>query len=82
MHATQGSLEHFLCERYCLYAATRKRLYRADIHHLPWVLQAAAAEVETNTMAQTAGFELPATADLMHFSRSLKVLVWAPERLI
>lgn len=82
MHASQGSLEHFLCERYCLYAATKKRLYRADIHHLPWTLQAASAEVELNTMALTAGLELPAAADLTHFSRSLKVLVWAPERLI
>ena len=81
-HAVPGSLEHFLCERYCLYAATRKRLYRADIHHLPWTLQAASADVELNTMAQTAGIDLPAAADLMHFSRTLKVLVWAPERLI
>jgi len=81
-HAVPGSLEHFLCERYCLYSATRKRLYRADIHHLPWVLQAATADVEMNSMARTAGMELPVTADVMHFSRTLKVLVWAPERLI
>ncbi len=81
-HAYAGSLEHFLTERYCLYAATRKRLYRAEIHHLPWSLQAAAVELELNTMAQTAGIELPAAPDLVHFSRSLKVLVWAPERLL
>lgn len=81
-HAVPGSLEHFLCERYCLYSATRKRLYRADIHHLPWILQAATADVELNTMAQTAALELPASPDVMHFSRTLKVLVWAPERLI
>jgi uncharacterized protein YqjF (DUF2071 family) len=80
--ARPGSLEHFLTERYCLYAASRKRLYRADIHHLPWELQPAAVELQLNTMAQTAGIELPATPHLTHFSRSLKVLVWAPERLI
>ena len=81
-HAHPGSLEHFLAERYCLYAVNRKRLYRADIHHLPWDLQPAAADLELNTMAQTAGVELPPTPDLTHFSRALTVLVWAPERLI
>jgi hypothetical protein len=33
-------------------------------------------------MTKTLGLELPAEADAMQFSRSLKVLVWAPERLI
>ena len=40
-----GSIDHWFSERYCLYAADNKgRLYRGDIHHLPWPLQAAAAE--------------------------------------
>jgi uncharacterized protein YqjF (DUF2071 family) len=82
VHASPGSLEHFLCERYCLYAATPRRLYRAEIHHLPWTLQAATAEMDVNSMTQTLGIELPQKPDLMLFSRSLKVLVWAPERLI
>ena len=34
---------HFLTERYCLYAAHRGELYRAEIHHPPWPLQAAEA---------------------------------------
>ena len=80
--ARTGSLEHFLAERYCFYSAHRKRLYRADIHHLPWSLEPANTNLELNTMVQTLGLELPMTADLTHFSRALKVLVWAPERLI
>ena len=81
-HTRPGSLEHFLTERYCLYTATRKRLYRADIHHLPWSLEPALAEIGVNTMAQTVGIDLPAQPDLMHFSRALKVLIWAPDRLL
>lgn len=81
-HAYPGTIEHFLTERYCLYTVSGKRLYRADIHHLPWELQAASVETETNTMAQTVGIELPASPDLKHFSRALKVLVWAPDRLV
>jgi len=79
--AYSDSIEHFLTERYCLYSVRGKRLYRADIHHLPWELQAAEAAVERNTVAVAAGIELPAQPDLKYFSRSIKVLVWAPERL-
>jgi hypothetical protein len=80
--ARRGSLEHFLTERYCLYSVNRERMYRADIHHLPWSLEPVEVELALNTMAQTAGIDLRASPDLTHFSRSLKVLVWAPERLM
>jgi hypothetical protein len=81
-HARPGSLQHFLSERYCLYSYNRKRLYRGEIHHLPWDLQNATQEIEHNTMAQTAGIELPLQPDLAYFSRELKVLFWPPERLL
>ena len=81
-HARPGSLEHFLSERYCLYACSRKRMYRADIHHLPWDLQPAEVAIEQNTMAQPVGVAIPPEPALAYFSRELKVLVWAPERLL
>lgn len=81
-HATPGSLAEFLAERYCLYAWNRSRLYRAEIHHLPWPLQIAEADVEVNTMAAPVGIEVPLRPDVMMFSRSIKVLVWGPERLL
>lgn len=80
--ATPGSLSEFLAERYCLYAWNRGRLYRAEIHHLPWPLQMADADLEINTMAAPAGIPLPERPDLMQFSRSIKVLIWGPERLL
>ena len=80
--ARPGSLEHFLAERYCLYAFNRGRLYRAEIHHLPWPLQPARYELRRNTMVQTAGLQLAAQPDRTNFVRELKVLFWAPERLI
>ncbi|MGZ4812829.1 MAG: YqjF family protein [Terriglobales bacterium] len=76
-----GTLEHFLTERYCLYAVEAGRVYRAQIHHLPWPLQAAEAEISRNTMAAAAGIRLPDSTPLLHFARALEVLVWAPERL-
>ncbi|HSY11766.1 MAG TPA: DUF2071 domain-containing protein [Verrucomicrobiae bacterium] len=81
-HARPGTLDHFLTERYCLYTATRKRLYRGEIHHLPWDLQTVDLELQENTMTQSQGLQLPTQPDLAYFARELKVLFWAPERLL
>ena len=80
-HARPGSLQHFLTERYCLYTVNRRRLYRGEIHHLPWDLQPAHFEVRENTMAKPLGLELGEPAEVASFSREQKVLFWAPERL-
>jgi uncharacterized protein YqjF (DUF2071 family) len=73
-NAEPGSLEWFLTERYCLYTFDRGELRRAEIHHPPWPLQAAEAEIETNTMAP-AGISLADPA-LCHFSERQDVLIW------
>jgi uncharacterized protein len=75
-----GSLEHFVSERYCLYTVDRGKVFRTYIHHLPWPLQDAEAEIELNIMAQASGIALPETKPLLHFARLLEVLVWWPER--
>jgi len=75
----KGSVEHFLTERYCLYTVRNGRVSRASIHHLPWPLQDAEAEIEINTMALPAGIELSQAKPLLHFARELEVLVWWPE---
>jgi uncharacterized protein YqjF (DUF2071 family) len=76
-----GGLEHFLTERYCLYAVRRREVFRAGIHHLPWPLQDAEAEIQQNTMAEAAGIALPTSGPLLHFSKKLDVLVWWPEKV-
>ena len=80
--AKPGGIDEFLSERYCLYAVTNKhRVYRAEIHHLPWPLQIAEVEVELETMREAAGLgAIEAGPPLFRFSKSLKVLVWGPER--
>jgi hypothetical protein len=51
--------EHFLTERYCLYTVDRDdRLRRADIHHAPWPLQPARADLAENTMTAALGIRL------------------------
>jgi uncharacterized protein YqjF (DUF2071 family) len=73
---SKGSLEHWLTERYCLYTVSANRVYRAEIHHLPWPLQDAEAEISENSMAGAAGIALPDRPSLLHFARKLQVLIW------
>jgi uncharacterized protein YqjF (DUF2071 family) len=75
--ASPGTLEHFLTERYCLYTTTRSGApRRLDIHHKPWPLQIADAQVTVNTMADAAGITLPAEPPLLHFAKRMDVLTW------
>jgi uncharacterized protein len=76
-----GSLEHFLTERYRLYTVHQRQVYAADIHHLPWKLQVAEAEIERNSMTEAAGISLSDEKPLLHFSKRMKVLVWPIRRL-
>jgi len=80
-NAPPGSIEHFLAERYCLYTAPGGEIQRTHIHHLPWPLQPAAAEIEVNTMAPSDGLVLPHDTPLLHFAKRLDVLVWWPEKV-
>ena len=81
--AQPGTLEHFLTARYCLYTAdARGRVYRGEIHHPPWPLQMAEAEVTANTMTGWLHIKLPDVQPLLHFSRKLEVVVWGLELLI
>lgn len=80
--ADKGSLEHWLTERYCLYAQSPKGgLYRTEVHHLPWPLQKAKAEFHTMGMLAPFDFDLADTSPLLHFASRLDVVVWPPEQI-
>jgi uncharacterized protein YqjF (DUF2071 family) len=74
-----GSLEHFLTERYCLYAADESGLDRAEIHHGPWRIGPADAEIGENTMAPD-GLE-PKGEPLFHLAERQDVVIWPLEPL-
>jgi uncharacterized protein len=79
--AVPGSLEHFLTERYCLYAVHPARgLLRAEIAHAPWPLQPAEAAIGRNTMAAPLGLALEGPP-LLHYARRVDVAIWAPDAL-
>lgn len=74
----RGSLEAFLVERYCLYAESEDSLWRAEIHHGPWVLRRAEADIDLNAIAP---FELTGTP-LCHIAERQDVLIWPLERVV
>ena len=77
-----GTLTAFLTERYCLFTPHRGRILRGDIHHLPWPLQPATAEISLDEIPEAHGLTLPATAPILHFSKALEVYIWplTPDR--
>lgn len=79
--ARPGTLDAWLTERYCLYAARERQLWRGEIHHAPWPLQPAEAELDECSMTRLIGSELPATDPLLHFARRIDVVVWRPYRV-
>ena len=76
--ANPGSLEYFLAERYCLYTVDEGQLFRGEIHHPPWPLQPAEAEIDLNTMAPP-GIETSGEP-LLHFARRQDVVIWSLRR--
>ena len=84
-----GTLEHFLTERYCLFAqkgygvqrSLRRGLLRGDIWHEPWPLQLAECELEACDVFRLIGLERPIEPPIAHFARQIDVDAYAPVRV-
>jgi uncharacterized protein len=82
VRTTPATLEYWLTERYCYYAAGRgSSLYRCEINHPEWSLQTATATIQENTMARSNGVDLPEAPPLLHYARLMKAYIWQPVRL-
>ena len=79
--AKKGGLEYFLTERYCLYSGDDSKLLRGDIHHMPWDLQDAQADISVNHMSDQIGIALPDEEPLLHFAKKLSVVAWLPQEV-
>lgn len=72
-----GSLEYFLTERYCLFTSHRRHVLVGHIHHLPWPLEAAEANISINQLPAAHGIALPHRPPVLHFARRLDVYIWS-----
>lgn len=73
----EGSLDHWLTERYCFFSTNKKaRLYCCEIHHAPWPLQLGKTEVKQNTLFSPFHIDLTGTQPITHFSKGVDSLIW------
>ena len=81
--AAPGSFAHWATERYCLYTVRRGQLLRLQVHHAPWTLREARADVRATELIASAGLDsaLLSTAPVAHFSSGVEVVTWDPEVL-
>lgn len=76
-----GTFGHWLTERYFLATATpRGELRVGEIHHAPWPLHAAEAEIGRCTVAEAFGIALPDLPPVLHFAPTLDVVAWLLQR--
>jgi len=80
--ASPGTLQHFLTERYCLMITNLGRVLRTDIHHGPWLLAPARAEIYTNTMPCPLGLNFDTQPDSVLYSAEMRMVNWLPSREI
>jgi uncharacterized protein YqjF (DUF2071 family) len=79
--APVGTLEHFLIERYILYAFADGKLYHGRVRHAPYPVQSARVEALDESLIAAAGIARPAADPLVHFAREVRVRVYPPRRL-
>ena len=52
---------------------------RAQLHHVPWPLEEAEAEIERNDLPASIGIDLPDVDPVLHYSRRMAVYIWPAE---
>jgi uncharacterized protein len=74
-----GTIEHFLTERYALYAMLGGGvLLRGEIHHPPWTVQRAEASIERNTVPAAHSLAVHGEPALLHYAAPQDTLIWPP----
>ncbi len=80
--ASPGTIEHFLIERYILYAQDEERqLYRARVHHQPYPVQKAEVLAMEETLVWASGVRRPDVVELRHYAREVNVKIYPLERV-
>jgi uncharacterized protein len=79
--ATPGTLEHFLIERYILYAQDEQRqLHRARVHHQPYPVQRAEVGAFEETLIWAAGIKRAEQPAYRHYASEVNVKVYPSEK--
>jgi len=78
----EGTLEHFLTERYSMYCPGRDgAVLRGDIQHAPWRLQRVSMDLRRADLAGAGGIRVPDTEPVTFFSPATDVILWRPRKI-
>lgn len=81
-HASPGTIEHFLVERYILYTIdSAHHLYRARVHHAPYPVQRADVLELEETLIWAAGLKRSENVPLRHYASEVNVKIYPLERI-
>jgi uncharacterized protein YqjF (DUF2071 family) len=81
--AVPGTLEHFLVERYILYAQDEgRRLYSARVNHQPYPLERAELTHLDETLLWAAGLKRSEAAPMAHYAHEVNVRIYPPVRCV
>lgn len=75
--ASPGTLQHFLVERYLLFAQGRESLLRGQVHHRPYPIHAASVDALDHTMLRAAGLPQPDCPPHVLYSPGVDVDIYA-----
>lgn len=76
-HAVPGTFEHFLAERYLLYATTGSGIEIGQVHHAPYPLQRAEVSELSESMVSVLGLPAPSGPPHVLYSPGVDVDVFA-----
>ena len=74
--AVPGTLEHFLVERYILYAYRKERLWSGQVHHAAYPVQQAEVHALQETLVEAAGVVHGNESPLAHYAREVVVDIY------
>ena len=79
--AEPGTLEHFLVERYVLYANSTSGLKLGRVHHTPYPLQTARLDSLEENLIAVNRIERPSSPPIIHYASEVQVRVFGLERV-
>ncbi|MFD1707513.1 YqjF family protein [Siminovitchia sediminis] len=78
----EGTLDHWLTERYCFYTTDNKyNIYCGEIHHLPWPLQKAEITIDRNTLFSQFHLDLSHLQPIANYSKGVESFMWNCKKL-
>jgi uncharacterized protein len=75
----EGTLEHWLTERYCLWTKRGSKIIRGDIHHTRWELQRAEGWISQTNLIPFVYQDQFQTEPLLHYNKFKKAYFWPPK---